>query len=153
MLTFSQFAPIITQGFGFSNFEALLLQMPIGGVQIVFLLIMSPIATFVPHARILCMVFNTLVSMVGMLLLWQLDPSNVAGRVVGLALSVAYVVNIPLSLSLITSNVAGFTKKSVTSATLFVGYCVGNIVGPQLFQANEAPAYSVSLAYFNYGHG
>lgn len=153
MLTFFQFAPIITQGFGFSNFEALLLQMPIGGVQVVFLLIMSPIATFVPHARILSMVVNTLVSMVGMLLLWQLDPSNVAGRVVGLALSVAYVVNIPLSLSLITSNVAGFTKKSVTSATIFVGYCVGNIVGPQLFQANEVPVYPVSLAYLNVGRG
>ncbi len=150
MLTSFQFAPIITKGFGFSNFEALLLQMPIGGVEIIFVLIMSPIATFVPSARVLCMVFNTLVSMVGMLLVWKLNPNDIAGRVVGLALSVAYVVNIPLSLSLITSNVAGFTKKSVTSAMLFVGYCIGNIVGPQFFHAYEAPVYQVGITKFLY---
>lgn len=147
MLTSSQFAPLITKGFGFTDFKALLLQMPIGAVQIIFLVTMSPIASFVPSSRILCMIFTTLVSMLGMLLVWKLDPNNVAGRVVGLSLSVAYVVNIPLALSLVTSNVAGFTKKSVTSASVFVGYCVGNIVGPQLFIATEAPHYPVSIPF------
>ncbi|KAJ5812167.1 hypothetical protein N7474_008468 [Penicillium riverlandense] len=139
------FAPIITAGFGFSTFEALLLQTPIGGVEIVFLLIVAPIATFVRSTRVLCMIFTTLVSMVGMLLVWKLDPNEVVGRVLGLSLSVAYVANIPLSLSIITSNVAGFTKKSVTSAMLFVGYCIGNIVGPQFFHASEAPSYPTGL--------
>jgi hypothetical protein len=145
VLTSLQFAPLITKGFGFSDFKALLLQMPIGGVEIIFLVIMSPIASFVPSARVFCMLFTTLVSMMGMLLVWKLDPSNVAGRVAGLSFSAAYVVNIPLSLSLITSNVAGFTKKSVTSASLFVGYCIGNIVGPQFFDASEAPDYPVCI--------
>lgn len=145
VLTSFQFAPLITKGFGFSDFKALLLQMPIGGVEIIFLVIMSPIASFVPSSRVFCMLFTTLVSMMGMLLVWKLDPSNVAGRVVGLSFSAAYVVNIPLSLSLITSNVAGFTKKSVTSGSLFVGYCIGNIVGPQFFDASEAPDYPVCI--------
>ena len=145
MLISFKFAPLITAGFGFSKFEALLLQMPIGAVEIIFILLISPIATFVPSARLLCMVFNTLVSLVGMLLVWKLDPDVIGGRVAGLALSVAYVVNIPLSLSIITSNVAGFTKKSVTSALLFIGYCVGNIVGPQFFYASEAPSYHVGI--------
>lgn len=145
MLTSFQFAPLITKGFGFSDFKALLLQMPIGGVQIIFLLTMSPIASYVPSARVFCMLFTTVVSMMGMLLVWKLDPSNAAGRVVGLSFSAAYVVNIPLSLSLITSNVAGFTKKSVTSASLFVGYCVGNIVGPQFFDESDAPHYQVCI--------
>jgi hypothetical protein len=91
------------------------------------------------------MIFTTLVSMVGMLLVWKLNPNEVVGRVLGLSLSVAYVVNIPLSLSIITSNVAGFTKKSVTSAMLFVGYCIGNIVGPQFFHSYEAPSYPVGI--------
>ncbi|KAJ3476804.1 hypothetical protein NLG97_g9012 [Lecanicillium saksenae] len=30
------------------------------------------------------------------------------------------------------ANVAGHTKKSFMAATIFVAYCVGNIVGPQL---------------------
>ena len=32
------------------------------------------------------------------------------------------------------ANVAGATKKSFTAAAVFVAYCVGNIVGPQLIK-------------------
>ena len=39
------------------------------------------------------------------------------------------------------SNVAGRTKKTVTSATLFVAYCVGNAVGAQMFVPSDAPKY------------
>lgn len=33
------------------------------------------------------------------------------------------------------SNVAGATKKSCMAAAIFVAYCVGNIVGPQLVKS------------------
>ena len=33
------------------------------------------------------------------------------------------------------ANVAGNTKKSFMAATIFVAYCVGNIVGPQLIKS------------------
>lgn len=39
------------------------------------------------------------------------------------------------------SNVAGRTKKTVTSTVLFVAYCVGNAVGAQMFVASDAPKY------------
>ncbi|RMJ28833.1 Allantoate [Aspergillus sp. HF37] len=139
------FAAIITAGMGFSDFKALLLQMSLGGIQIVFLPLTSVAATFLPSARIFCMLFNTIVSLIGMILVWKLDPSNDAGRMVGLVLSIAFAVNLPISLSLITSNVAGFSKKSVVSATLFVAYCVGNIAGPQFFLASEEPKYPTGL--------
>jgi hypothetical protein len=42
---------------------------------------------------------------------------------------------------MVSSNVAGYTKKAVTGATLFVAYCVGNIIGPQTFKDSEAPGY------------
>jgi hypothetical protein len=35
------------------------------------------------------------------------------------------------------SNVAGATKKSAMAGTIFVAYCVGNIVGPQLIKSEE----------------
>lgn len=119
--------------------------MPLGGAEIVFILLSAAITTFIPSSRIICMTFNTLISMLGMLLVWKLDPDNAAGRVVGLTLSVVYAVNLPISLSIISSNVAGFSKKSVVSASLFVAYCAGNIVGPQFFLASEAPSYPVSV--------
>lgn len=45
---------------------------------------------------------------------------------------------------MVSSNVAGFTKKAVTSAMVFIAYCAGNIIGPFLFFPSEAPGYSVS---------
>lgn len=117
--------------------------MPLGGAEIVFLVITSLACTFIPSSRIIAMILNTLVSVVGMLLIWKLDPADQVGRMLGLALGVVYAINLPISLSIVTSNVAGFSKKSVVSALLFVAYCVGNMVGPQFFLASEEPSYPV----------
>jgi uncharacterized membrane protein len=119
--------------------------MPMGAAQIIFLLITVTVATFVPKTRILMMIFNTSVSMIGIILVWQLDESNQKGRLTGLSIAAVFACNIPLALSLIASNVAGFTKRSVTSALLFIAYCVGNIVGPQMFLESEEPQYDVCL--------
>jgi len=43
---------------------------------------------------------------------------------------------------MVSSNVAGYTKKQLTGAFVFVGYCVGNIIGPQTFIEKEAPLYT-----------
>lgn len=107
----TSFSAIIITGFGFPHLEALLIQMPIGGAQLVFLILSSGVASLVPKTRILMMIFNTAVSMVGMLLIWKLGDDNRAGKMTGLCLGGVFAANIPLSLSLISSNVAGFTKK------------------------------------------
>jgi hypothetical protein len=91
------------------------------------------------------MMFSTSLSMMGMILIWKLDADNKGGRLTGLTFGGVFAVNIPLSLSLVSSNVAGFTKRSVISALIFVAYCVGNIVGPQFYLAEEEPDYPVSL--------
>jgi hypothetical protein len=119
--------------------------MPLGAAQLVFLLLTSGLASVVPSTRLLLMIFNTLASMVGMIMVYELEGR--AGRMGGLCLATAFACNIPLSLSLISSNVGGFTKRSVTSATLFVAYCVGNIVGPQFFLASQKPRYQVCLCF------
>ena len=48
-------------------------------------------------------------------------------------------------ITLISSNVAGFTKKATCSAMVFIAYCVGNIVGPQFYFSSQAPAYPSGL--------
>jgi hypothetical protein len=52
----------------------------------------------------------------------------------------------PLMMSLSASNIAGFTKKSTVMAMIFLGYCAGNLSGPQFFISTEAPSYHVSPA-------
>lgn len=47
-----------------------------------------------------------------------------------------------LSISLPLANSSGHSKKVTMNAIFFVSYCIGNIIGPQCFQASDAPAYT-----------
>ena len=44
-------------------------------------------------------------------------------------------------LGLLSTNIAGSTKRSVASGWVFVCYCVGQISGPQFFKSTQAPNY------------
>lgn len=81
--------------------------MPQGAAQIIFLILTSLAVTWIPHSRVLAQIFNTLVSVVGMLLIWKLNPEEQVGRMVGLSIGIVYAINLPISLSIVTSNVAG----------------------------------------------
>ncbi|KAL2807915.1 hypothetical protein BJX63DRAFT_436568 [Aspergillus granulosus] len=41
-----------------------------------------------------------------------------------------------------TASVGGHTKKTTYSAGIFIGYCVGNLIGPLLFDDDDAPRYN-----------
>lgn len=61
-------------------------------------------------------------------------------------MTVTAVIGLFMAWTLIPSNVAGRTKRTVTSSFTFVGYCVGNIVGSQIFNYKDA----VSTPYFSF---
>jgi len=46
---------------------------------------------------------------------------------------------------MISSNVAGYTKKQLTAAVVFIGFCIGNAVGPQTFIDKEARSFPLSF--------
>jgi hypothetical protein len=46
-----------------------------------------------------------------------------------------------ISVGLTAANCAGHTKKSTTSGMIFIGYCVGNIIGPICFSSTPGPVY------------
>ncbi|ORY60977.1 major facilitator superfamily domain-containing protein [Pseudomassariella vexata] len=52
---------------------------------------------------------------------------------------------LPLILSLVQTNFRGVTKKMTMTAMVFIAYCAGNIAGPQLFKASEAPLYGTAF--------
>ncbi|KAL5339026.1 major facilitator superfamily domain-containing protein [Aspergillus crustosus] len=141
----TSFSGLIINGFGYGRIESLLLQMPLGVAQLIFIFLTTGFVTIFPNTRTLMMIFNTSVSVLGMALVWKLDESHSEGRVAALALSAVFAANTPLSLSLVSSNVAGFTKRSATSAFIFIGYCVGNIAGPQFFYESEEPHYQTGM--------
>lgn len=140
------FGSLVVKGFGYQGLDALLLQMPAGATQLGFVILGCYLSSRFPNIRILIMFFLTLVSVLGLALMYALEPSNRSGRLAGYCLAMGYAANMPLGLSLISSNVAGFTKKATFNACTFIAYCVGNIVGPQFYSIGEAPKYQRGIA-------
>lgn len=72
---------------------------------------------------------------------------NVGSQLFGFLIFYAYPCTVAIALSLIASNVAGFTKKSVATTMATLCYTVGNIIGPFLFLPQEKPAYPASINF------
>ena len=91
--------------------------------------------------RILISMFGLCTAILGMILIVALPLSNNSGRLAGYYLTQASPTPFVALLSLISSNVAGYTKKTTVAAMFLIGYCAGNIIGPQTFKASDAPRY------------
>lgn len=138
------FGSLVIKGFGYTGLQALLLQMPSGATQLFAVLIATYLPSRFKNIRVVTMFYLNLISLVGMALVYALPATNKGGRLGGYCLCTVFAANIPLVLSLISSNIGGFTKKATVNAILFIAYCAGNIAGPQFYKTNEAPRYTVS---------
>lgn len=113
--------------------------------------------------RLLCSLGGLVSALVGMVLIVALPESNNIGRLIGYYMTQASPTSFVALLSMIGSNVAGYTKKTTVAALYLIGYCVGNILGrwsvdyyllrdtkafltsdcpgPQTFRPKDAPRY------------
>jgi ACS family allantoate permease-like MFS transporter len=82
-----------------------------------------------------------LTAVLGMLLIVCLPLSKPSGRLAGYYLTQASPTGFVALLSLVSSNVAGYTKKTTVGALYLIAYCVGNIIGPQTFRPGDKPRY------------
>lgn len=92
--------------------------------------------------RVLIGMSGMILAWIGMLLIVCLPLSNNSGRLVGYYLMQASPTGFVALLSLISSNVAGYTKKTTVGALYLIAYCAGNIVGPQTFRPQDKPRYT-----------
>ncbi|KAJ5511615.1 Major facilitator superfamily domain general substrate transporter [Penicillium expansum] len=140
------FAAIVIKGMGFSTNKTFLVSMIVTGFQGFFVITSTLGSTYLPNTRTIWMAICTVIALVGAVVIRQVDNSHIWARYSGYCLLSAYTANFPLLLSLNVANVAGITKKTTANAMCFIAYCVGNIIGPQLFFANEAPSYPSGFA-------
>jgi len=42
----------------------------------------------------------------------------------------------------VSCNTAGYTKRTMRNALILMAFCVGNVIGPQLFQVKDGPDYT-----------
>lgn len=138
----TSFASLIVKSFGFGTLGTQYMQIPGGAVQFLALLAGGYICSRFKNIRFLTMIVANTICIIGAGLLVGLPDDNKWGRLVALWLCYFQGLGFSMSLTIVSSNIAGYTKKQLTGAILFTGYCIGNIVGPQTFKASEAPRYS-----------
>ncbi|KAK3311943.1 major facilitator superfamily domain-containing protein [Apodospora peruviana] len=138
----STFIPIIIGGFGYSQLNSLLLMMPCGVYAGSMMLLLSYLASKLKNARSYLILVAELGTILASLLLWLLPLNAKGGLLFAVftlpSLGAGYAVLMGLSVA----NMAGYTKRSIASSGIYIGYCLGNFVGPLVFKAEEAPRYA-----------
>jgi hypothetical protein len=97
-------------------------------VQVISLLCCGYLSSRFGH-RIFWSMCWLMVGIIGFILIVALPLSNSTGRLVGFYLTLSVSCPFVALLSLISSNVAGYTKKTSVAALYLIAYCVGNIIG------------------------
>lgn len=141
----SSFVPIIINGFGYSTFESLLLNIPAGAVAFLQIIGISWLALKRPMWRCWISIACQFVSTLAALLLWLLPLSERGGLLFACYTIGCGVPGYLLMLSTQLANTAGYTKRATSSAGIYVAYCVGNIIGPLVFREQDAPRYKVGF--------
>lgn len=124
----SNFFSQLIVGFGYTPEQSLLYGAPGGVVEIVALIVCGWAGDRFGY-RILISMSGMVLALLGMILIVALPLENNSGRLAGYYLTQASPTPFVAILSLISSNVAGYTKKTTVAAFFLIGYCTGNIIG------------------------
>ncbi|KAF2430145.1 allantoate transport protein [Tothia fuscella] len=132
----SGFGPLIVSTFGWSTLESILWQFPLGGLCLITILVCGYLSSRVPNIRLILLVVMCLPVIVGCAMIWKSKWTyHAAAPVAGYSIIGTFGAVVSQTIVVGMSNVAGATKKSAMAAAIFVAYCVGNIVGPQLIKS------------------
>ncbi|KAI1264399.1 MFS general substrate transporter [Xylariaceae sp. FL1019] len=138
------FGNLIFASFGFTPLQTLTIgTIPYNAIGIVWFLVCGWISYIYPNSRFYIMLVSILPAFSGLLAIgllpstphykwikWGTYQMTATGSLPGL-----------LIWTFAPSNIAGRTKKTVTSIVLFVAYTTGAAIGGQLFRPSDAPKY------------
>ncbi|KAL5312818.1 hypothetical protein ACEPPN_019244 [Leptodophora sp. 'Broadleaf-Isolate-01'] len=142
----NSFSTIIIRDLGFSTTKTPELKSVGDAVQIIALLIGGTITLNVPNSRLLTATAANIICTVCAALMAYLPRSNTWGRLVCFWMVNAQSVGFTVSLTTVSSNMAGYTHRSMASAMIFTAYCWGNFAGPFVVKPSEAPDYPTATA-------
>lgn len=144
------FGPIILNGFGFDKFKTTLLNIPFGTIQYLVILAVAYAAVKLRY-KSLSLLLILLPILSGLVLLYLLprdrerDSGSTEFLLLGYYLLAFIFGGNTLIVSWILANTAGQTKKSAVMSLYNAASSAGNIIGPLLFNAADAPAYLPGL--------
>lgn len=169
----ASFGSIVVKGFGYSTLYSTLLLVPLGVIQAICILfggimtrrfqnirlwlvagmlVLSAAAllSIGPVTLTLLILSSSLPgcqipALIGAVLLYTLPRDNQRGLLGSYYVVQTHGIVGTLTMSLVASNFAGYTKKATAAAMMYMAFCVGQVVAPQLFLTSEAPVYETAF--------
>lgn len=137
------FGNLVLKGFGFSSLDSTLVVLPASFISFTSITGAGWLAGKYSNITTYLVCIVVIFPVIGSAIIY-------AGASKGVKLFAYYLLStgstaLPLLLSLVGSNLKGSTKKMTVTAILFIAYCAGNIIGPQLFKTSEAPHYNTAF--------
>ncbi|KAF5359511.1 hypothetical protein D9756_002976 [Leucocoprinus leucothites] len=141
------FGPLILKGFGFDGFGVMLFNIPFGVMQV------SSIFTAFWAARhfrmkspVILILLLPCIAGAALLLCLGRSHEDLPFLLMAYYMLACHSSIIPLIFNWQSTNVAGHTKKTTTTAFMTMGTVSGNIVGPLLFKPWDQPLYTRGLS-------
>ncbi|KAK3299606.1 major facilitator superfamily domain-containing protein [Chaetomium fimeti] len=140
------FGSLIVRDFGYTNFDAILFNIPFGAIQF-FMIIGAAWAATHWQRKGLTIAAVSVLPIVGTILMLTVPRSdnNKGVLLFGYYLVSCLAAITPLIYAWQAQNTGGDTKKKCTSAMVFIGMCTGNVIGPLLYDESQAPLYRSGL--------
>ncbi|KAH7920804.1 MFS general substrate transporter [Leucogyrophana mollusca] len=137
----TNFSNIIIKDFGYSSQQTLVLATPAGAVGVVTTVLCGWYSDRTGE-RMLPIIFATVPTIVGVALLIGFNDSGQRGVLLfGTYLIGTYMSSLASIYAYNASNTSGYTKKLTINALTLVSYCVGSIIGTEIFPPKDAPNY------------
>lgn len=106
----------------------------------VIALLLNGYVGHITNQRLLSSLGGLVTAMIGVILIVALPESYNVGRLIGYYMTQASPTSFVALLAMISSNVAGYTKKTTVAAMYLIGYCVGNIIGEWEKKKEKSPS-------------
>ncbi|KAH8896702.1 MFS general substrate transporter [Thozetella sp. PMI_491] len=134
------YSATLIKGLGYTPRQSALMNMPSGAVSIFFTLLVGFGVRKQSH-RWAWVLVCIIPGIIGGALMSFLPSSNKNGILAGIYLVNAVVAPLAIFYNWTAANVAGSTKRAFAAAMVSGSFSIGNIIGPQTFQARDAPEY------------
>ncbi|KAL1610871.1 hypothetical protein SLS59_000508 [Nothophoma quercina] len=130
----------LIRNLGYKPKQAALMNMP-SGVFSIFFTIFVGIGIRKRSNRWLWIICCIIPAILGGALMFFLPVFNRRGCLAGIYLVNAVVAPLPVLYAWTAANVSGSNKRAFAAAIVSRSFSIGNIIGPQTFQARDAPDY------------
>jgi len=134
------FSATVIKGFGYNSKQSALLNLPSGIISILSTLL-STYSILKGFPRWLSIILLLIPTVIGAGLMSFVANHNVAGKLAGIYMINFIVAPLAIIFSWVGANTAGYTKRVAANAIIAGAFGIANIIGPQTFQAKDAPGY------------